>query len=134
MEFSCKSERTLGCGILWQFPKIFKIFTLFRISKKTFPMLSEIFNLFAMDYSGIASKYSPLLLSIQNFVDFCLKWTRFKEFLFIFWNERELGLISHQLYVVIITFLSNMKKWCGYFCANNIRGHPHMASDFRVGR
>ena len=65
MEFSCKSERTLGCGILWQFQKPFqkfsKIFILFRISKKTFPLLSKIFNLSAMDYSGIASKYSPLI-------------------------------------------------------------------------
>ena len=60
MKFSCKSERTLG--ILWQFQIFFKSFHTFWILKKTLPLLFKIFNLSAMGYSGIVSKYSPLLV------------------------------------------------------------------------
>ena len=36
-------------------------------------------------------------------VDFCLKWTRFKGFLFTFGNGGELGPESHQLYIELPT-------------------------------
>ena len=44
-----------------------------------------------------------IFFSIQNLVDFCLKWTRYKGFLFIFRNGGELGPESHQLYIELPT-------------------------------